>query len=88
MKRAAALCLPLVLASCFTMAVWGVYPEFDQASSSEETTFAYDEETEWSWGLFFGRLALTPFAFALDVLTCPVQAFLFGGDDDGEDCPK
>ena len=89
MKRAAALCLPLVLSSCFTMAVWGFHPDTDTdpVSHDTDTSFAYDEETEWSWGLFFGRLGLTPFAVALDVLTCPVQAFLFGWDDD-EDAAK
>ena len=88
-KHAAVLCLPLVLASCFTMMVWGFEPEFgtDAASGESEATFAYDEETEWSWGLFFGRLGLTPFAVVLDVLTCPVQAVLFGWTDD-EDGPK
>jgi hypothetical protein len=89
MKRAAALCLPLVLTGCFTMMLWGFSPEdeVDPATGNEETTLAYDEETEWSWGLFFGRLGLTPFTVVLDILTCPVQAFLFGWDDD-ESCPK
>jgi hypothetical protein len=88
-KHAAVLCLSLVLTSCFTMMVWGfdTESECDAASGDSETTFAYDEETEWSWGLFFGRLGLTPFAIVLDVLTCPVQAVLFGWDDD-EGSPK
>ena len=89
-KHAAALCLPLVLTSCFTMMVWGFFPEreYDAASGDDHTSFAYDEETEWSWGMFFARLGLTPFAVVLDVLTCPVQAFVFGWDDEDEDVPK
>jgi len=60
-KRCAALALPLVLTSCFTMALWGfdLADEVDPATGNEETTFDYDEGTEWSWGLFFGRLGLT-----------------------------
>ena len=85
-KHAAVFCLSLALTSCFTMMVWGFSPEdgVDPATGSEETTFAYDEETEWSWGLFFGRLGLTPFAIVLDVLTCPVQAVMLGWDDDDD----
>lgn len=89
-RHGAVLCLPLVLTSCFTMAVWGFLPadEVDPVTGNEETGFEYDSDTEWSWGLFFGRLGLTPFAVALDVLTCPVQAFLFGWDDEDDACKK
>jgi len=88
-KRCAVVVLPFVLTSCFSMMVWGFLPgdEVDPVTGSEQAVFEYDEQTEWSWGLFFGRLGLTPFAFVLDVLTCPVQAFLFGWDDE-DDCPK
>ena len=44
--------------------------------------FVYDEDTEWSWSLFGLRLLGTPFTFALDVLTSPVQAFFLDDDDD------
>lgn len=84
-RGGATLLLPFLLASCFTMTVWGFDPveETNTFSGAAETSFQYDAETEWSWGLFFTRLGLTPFALVLDAATCPVQAVLFGmGDDD------
>lgn len=86
-RRGATLLLPFLLSSCFTMAVWGFEPveEANTFSGAAETSFQYDAATEWSWGLFFTRLGLTPFALLLDVATCPVQAVLFGMDDDGGD---
>ncbi|MDO8349179.1 MAG: hypothetical protein Q7T30_03010 [Planctomycetota bacterium] len=86
-KRCVVVALPLVLTSCFTMMLWGFGPAEDvgPVSGDEETAFEYDEQTEWSWGLFFGRLGLTPFAIVLDVLTCPVQCFVFGWDDEDDD---
>lgn len=80
------LVLPMLLSSCFTMGLWGFLPETerDAFTGEDETTFAYQEDTEWSWGSFLTRLLLTPLTVGLDVVTCPVQAFLFGDDDD--DC--
>ncbi len=78
--------LPFLCTSCFTMGLWGVLPdsEVDAFTHQEETVFAYDEGTEWSWSLLGLRILLTPVTVGLDVLTCPVQAVLFGNDDD--DC--
>ena len=83
-RAAAAMLLPLLLSSCFTLTLWGFEPndERDPNTGSEETFFTYDEETEWSWGLFGLRVLGTPFTLALDGLTCPVQAFLFFDDED------
>ena len=87
LRCAAALVLPFLLTSCFTMTVWGFDPveETNPFSGAAETSFQYDAATEWSWGLFFTRLGLTPFALVLDAATCPVQAVLFGMDDEGDD---
>ena len=87
LRCAATLLLPFLLTSCFTMTVWGFDPveETNPFSGAAETSFQYDAATEWSWGLFFTRLGLTPFALVLDAATCPVQAVLFGMDDDGGD---
>jgi hypothetical protein len=85
---AAALLLPLVLHGCFTMGLWGFFPEEEPnpCTGEPERGFAYDEQTEWSWSKFGLRVLLTPLALALDCLTCPVQAVVFGcGDDDDED---
>jgi hypothetical protein len=79
----AVLLLPFLLSSCFTLGLWGFYAETEQTwTGEEETAFAYDEETEWSWKLFFLRVLLTPVTVGLDCLTCPVQCVLFWDDDD------
>jgi len=87
-KHCLPLALPFMLTSCFTMMVWGFLPasDVDPVTGADETGFEYMTETRWSWGLFFGRLGLTPFTLVLDCLTCPVQAIWFGWPDD--DCPK
>lgn len=83
----ATLLLPLALGGCFTLALWGFLPEDerDPFTGEESTSFAYDEDTEWSWGAFALRVLGTPFTLALDCVTCPVQAVWFGFGDDDED---
>ena len=85
--RAAALLLPLLLSSCFTLTLWGfeLESETDPFTGRTEEEFTYDKDTEWSWGLLGLRLLGTPFALALDCLTAPVQAWVFWDDDD-DDC--
>jgi hypothetical protein len=79
--------LPLVLQGCFTMGLWGFFPEEEEDFTGQsETAYAYDPETEWSWSLLALRVLLTPVTFGLDCLTCPIQAFLFGSDDDTGNC--
>ncbi len=74
----------MLLQSCFTAAVWGFYPEdeYDPVSGTTESSFTYDEGTEWSWSLLGLRILATPFSLGLDCLTLPVQLFLWGDDDD------
>ena len=85
-RRRAALSLVglLLLPSCFTMALWGFDHERGQDRYTGETSssFSYDQETEWSWELLGMRLLGTPFALALDCLTAPLQAFLWGDADE------
>lgn len=73
----------LALSSCFTMGLWGFSPETetDQFSGKDETVYAYDSSTEWSWSLLFLRILLTPATFVLDCATAPIQAFFWGSDD-------
>ena len=80
---ALSLLLPLLCSSCFTMGLWGFFPEddVDPVTAEESTTFEYDNDTEWSWGLFGLRVLLTPISLGLDCLTCPVQAWLFFDED-------
>lgn len=79
-----ALALPLLLGSCFTMGLWGFLPETETNpfTGEDETVFEYQADTGWSWGLFAKRVLLTPITVGLDIVTCPVQAFLWGDDDD------
>ncbi len=79
----AALALPLLLQSCFTMGLWGFYPEdvHDPVRGTTEAGLTYDGDTEWSWSLFGLRVLATPFTLGLDCLTMPVQVFLWGDDD-------
>lgn len=76
--------LPFVCTSCFTMGLWGfpVAEEADPCTGRTETSFRYDDDTEWSWDMIGLRLLLTPLTVGLDVVTGPVQCFLL---DDGED---
>lgn len=82
--------LSTLLCSCFTMGLWGFLPEddTDPITGDEETAFAYDEETEWSWELLGLRVLLTPVTLCLDCVTAPVQCFLWGGDDDDDHCRR
>lgn len=75
--------LPILCSSCFTLGLWGCFPEdeADPVTGEYSTAFAYDPETEWSWELVGMRLLLTPFTLGLDLVTCPVQCLMFG---DGE----
>jgi hypothetical protein len=85
-RRTASLLLPLLLTSCFTMHLWGFEfaDEDPHAWETGEPGYTYDPETEWSWKLFGLRVLATPFALALDCVTCPVQVFLFCNDDDDD----
>lgn len=81
------LALSTLLCSCFTLGLWGFQPEddTDPVTGDDDTAFAYDEETEWSWELLGLRILLTPATLCLDCLTCPVQCFLWANDDDDDD---
>ncbi len=82
---------PLLLAcsSCFTAHVWGfaLEDDVDPATGQSETAMGYDERTRWSWESVGLRVLLTPFALALDCVTCPVQAVVFWSDDT-DDCGR
>lgn len=78
--------LLFTLSSCFTGILWGFEPrsERDPVTGKEDTVFRYDEDTEWSLPLLFGRIVATPFMLCLDCLTAPVQALWFDDDDDDD----
>ena len=78
-----------LLQSCFTMSLWGL----DSDRGRDEGTGEFgrecdDDDTEWTWDLFLGRLLLTPIAIGLEALTCPVQSFFAGEDDERRDCKR
>jgi hypothetical protein len=72
-----------LLPSCFTAAVWGV--EIDGDCGEPAPIEARGEEPDRGEGLldhFAAKLVLTPFALALDCLTCPIQALFLGCEED------
>ena len=81
---ALALSALLLLPSCFTFGLWGFELQSEREARTGRTEHAmrYDPDTEWSWELFGLRLLCTPIALALDCLTAPVQAFLWGDADE------
>lgn len=84
-KRAPALLALVLLQGCFTAGVWGyeLGSERDPTTGREETTVEPQRDGEAVESLWF-RLFATPFALVLDCVTLPVQAFLFGWDDDDD----
>lgn len=88
-KRCALLAMLLCclsLQSCFTTILWGLDQDGDEWAG--ESGVECDDDTEWTWDLFLGRLLLTPIAIGLDALTCPVQSFFWGEDDERRDCKR
>lgn len=83
-RHAVLLSASVLLQSCFTMALWGCFPEteFDPRTGESETYFEYDSKTEWSWSMFFVRVLLTPVTLTADCLTCPVQQVFLEDDED------
>lgn len=76
----AALILP-TLTSCITTAVWGGSVEDDGDGSS---SLSSSGGRALSDNLLVKILA-TPFAIVLDICSYPIQAALYGWDDDDED---
>jgi hypothetical protein len=83
---AGVLLLLVALQGCFTAGVWGygLDTEEDRSTGRTETVVEPLGEGEVVESLWF-RLLATPFALALDCPTLPVQAFLFGWDDEDPD---
>lgn len=90
--RIAALLLATTLSSCFTGAIWGFFPrQDDDDPDATAMALTYERGTKWSWELVLGRILATPFTLVLDCVTLPVQAVLFGWNDDDEakqPCPQ
>jgi len=83
--------LPLLaLPSCFTTTLWGGGIEEEEEFNYETLQYetSYDAELGFSnvksWKDLALCIVLTPFTLALDCLTYPIQAFLYGWED--EDC--
>ena len=75
------LCCP----SCFTVWVWGGELHSERGPDGDHDLSIQDGSNDLSGPTgFVARLLMTPVAIALDCVTFPVQAFLYGldGDDD------
>ncbi len=75
---ACVLLIPL-LTSCFTSMVWNT--DLDSTSLTDDATYAQEDDDSSIWT----RLALTPFALILDIITWPLQELVADENDDDED---
>lgn len=78
----------LLLPSCFTAALWDLQLESEvDPYTGERTAVVTDDGDDDTSVLdnFFAKVLLTPFTVALDCLTCPVQAVVYGFDCDDDD---
>lgn len=72
------------LGGCFTTHVWGGSVEDDDGDGVYSAGFDSDDDgPELDLA---ARLALTPFTLLLDFCTAPIQACLYGWNDDEDDC--
>lgn len=80
----AALLLAAPLSGCVTAAIWGGTYEDDDGDGDPSLQFDGDQPGLDS---LFLRIVLTPLTVAADICLAPVQAFLYGWDDDDDvDC--
>ena len=83
------LCVLLVLQSCFTTALWGgeAGGEEDPVTGKIHATAhfppGFDEKSPVR--PLLSRILLTPFAIALDCVTFPAQAFVYGWGENTRD---
>ena len=82
-ELACALALWIAASSCFTTALWGGSIETEE--DGVETVAFNEHDGVDGWGDFAGRVLLTPFAVLLDICTSPVQAWLYGWDEEDDD---
>lgn len=81
-----AVLLLTLLSSCFTTGLWGGSIEDTDGDGSAEiplTSFSGGGPNEGP--NLAMKLLLTPFTVILDICTSPIQAFLFGWDEDSQD---
>ncbi len=84
-KRSTLLCVALIIplfSSCITTAVWGGSVKDDGDGTSSLSTSGGRSLSD----NILVKLIATPFAIVLDICTYPIQAALYGWDDDDEDC--
>lgn len=82
---AAALALLPLFAGCFTTHVWGGTMEDDDGDGVYDAAFDSDDHRGGELDLP-SRFLLTPFTLLLDLCTMPIQACLYGWEDDEDDC--
>ena len=86
-RGTAALFLLAVLQGCFTAGVWGYeLRAAEDPITGEDETALEAVPGEAVENLWFCILA-TPFALALDCVTLPIQALVYGWWDDDESSP-
>jgi uncharacterized protein YceK len=85
LRRALPLVALVALQGCFTAGVWGfeLGSETDAVTGRESPTLEAQRDGEVVESLWF-RLLATPFSLVLDCVTLPIQALLFGWDDEDD----
>jgi len=82
---AAALLLPL-LSACFTTTLWGGSLEDTDGDGAAEISLGSGSGGGPNEGPNLAmKLLLTPFTVIFDICTSPIQAFLYGWDQDSDD---
>ena len=82
--RASLICVALILptlTSCMTTAIWGGSIEEDEDGSSSLSFSGGRPLSDDVWV----KILATPFAIVLDICTYPIQACMYGWDDE-DDC--
>ena len=84
--RASLICVALILplmSSCMTTAIWGGSIDEDADGSSSLSLSGGRPLSDNLWV----KILATPFAIVLDICTYPIQASMYGWDDDDDnDC--
>ena len=80
---ALAAALVLLLPSCFTVALWGGTIEDSDGDGADEVEL---DPTAADVGEFLLKVLITPVTVVLDICTSPVQAWLYGWEDEEDDC--
>ncbi len=86
MRRPLRILIPLLLAAplsgCITASIWG--GTFEDDDGDGDPSLQFDGEQPGVDSVWL-RILLSPLTLAADICLMPVQAYLYGWDDDDDD---